>query len=419
VFALGQDGTIKAWGDDGTPAGVLFTVTKPEKADWWYCALGIEPVSGDLLVGSYWPDSKVYRFTTKGKPVTEDWPKELQCDGIYMAAGAPWGLTPGGDGRALQPVARGIPSAVEGTSWTGYPTGVTVATGAQMWIACAQGLVSLNRKGRPTGKRIGGLGDPGIVAAGPDGTVLVLVENSQRFVRMSADDTPGDAFASNANEPWRVANGWGGRAVGCAWDGKGYVTLDAGGSKALWRFDPDHTAFAETPWTRIGKEKAFADPRGLAVGDACSWVLDGASLLEFGPGDWNAAPKTAALPADIDAKAIVALCAAGDDRLYFATKTQIIAFDRDGGGWKAAWQSPERFEDIAGICAAPNQVIVADRGTAPKVLALDPADGKSGRTLIPVGQVDDFEPRGVAYAAGYVFVSDAKGHRVLRVAAGG
>ena len=418
LYALGQDGTVRAWAADGTGARDLFKVPLPPKADWWYCAIDVEPTTGDLLIGSYWPDTKVYRFDLTGKQFPNTgpmsaWPQPGHADVLCDAAGVPWVLDPGGVGRALAPVARGLPKALNGGAWAGYPTGIAIFPSGETWVACAQGLLGFDRKGRPTGKRLGGLGDPGLVAAGPDGTVLALLENSQRFARLSADDAPETPFASNANEPWRVANGWGGKAVGCAWDGKGYLTLDAGGSKALWRFDPDHTAFAETPWTRIGKEKALADPRGLAVGDAYCWVLDGAKLLQLGPGAWDSAPQEVTLPQGTDLSAVVALCSSGDDRLFLATKTTVSCLARRGEAWVIAWRTEGVFQGIAAVCASGGLLLVADRAGA-SVAAVDEA----GEVVSRLGAAEvagGFEPVGVSAAAGWAFVADAKGHRMLRL----
>ena len=419
LYALGQDGTVRAWAADGTGGRDLFKLSLPPKADWWYCSIDVEPATGDLLIGSYWPDTKVYRFGVTGKQFPNTgtmsaWPKSGQSDVLCNAAGVPWGLDTGGGGKALASMARGLPKALVGEAWAGYPSGIAVFPSGETWVACAQGLLGFDHKGRPTGKRLGGLADPGLIAAGPDGTVLALLENSQRCARLSADDVPDTPFASYANEPWRVANGWGGKAVGCAWDGKGYLILDAGGSKALWRFDPDHTAFAETPWTRLGKEKAFADPRGLAAGDACCWVLDGPKLLQFGPGAWDGPLQEVTLPPGTDTSAVVTLCSSSDDRLFLATKSGVICVARKGPTWEVAWRSDgAAFQGIAAMCASGGLLLVADRpGTS--VTALD----EGGKVVSRLGAGDvpgGFEPVDISAAAGWAFVADAKGHRILRV----
>ena len=418
LYALGQDGTVRAWDPDGSGGRDLFKLSLPPKADWWYCAIDVEPVTGDLLIGSYWPDTKVYRFDVTGKQFPNTgtmsaWPQSGHSDVVCNAAGVPWALDTGGGGNALAAMPRGLPKALDGNAWAGYPSGIAIFPSGETWVACAQGLLGFGRKGRPTGKRLGGLGDPGLVAAGPDGTVLALLENSQRCARLAADDAPDTPFASNANEPWRVANGWGGKAVGCAWDGKGYLILDAGGSKALWRFDPDHTAFAETPWTRLGKEKAFADPRGLAVGDAYCWVLDGAKLLQFGPGAWDGVPREVTVPPGIDLSAVVALCSSGDDRLFLATKTGVFSLARKGEAWETAWRTDTAFQGIAAMGTSGGLLLVADRAGA-NVTVLDEAGTVLAR-LTAADVPGGFEPVGISAAAGWAFVTDAKGHRVLRV----
>jgi hypothetical protein len=108
----------------------------------------------------------------------------------------------------------------------------------------------------------------------------------------------------------------------------------------------------------------------------------------------------------------VAVSASGDTRLFVATKTTVTCLEHRDDAWAVAWQSQAAFGQIAAVCSAEGSVLVADRA-AGTVVTLDSAGGAAGA---PVGaQVPGgMEPVGVAYSAGWAFVSDAKGHRVLR-----
>jgi hypothetical protein len=401
--ALGPDGTVRGWNADGGTQGQLLALKAGK--DWWYCALGVDPATREFVVGSYWPDCKLYRCdrgATGPKEVTEGASALLT-----VLDGALWLMGTDGSARPVS-ATRGGRRPVSG-DWAYYPTGLAPAADGGAWVACAQGLLHFDRKGKPAEKRLGGLGDPSLVAAGANGTVLALVENSQRFARMFADDAPDAPLSSNANEPWRVANGWTSRAAGMGWDGAGYAILDAV-KKCLWRFDPDHTAWAEKPWIRLTKENAFENPRLLAVGDARAYVLDGEKLTTISLADPESVGTTD-LRADVKPADIVALAADGDERLYVATATRVVALDPEG---RERWAASEGLRGVCSLAASDGSLIVADR--AGKTLTvLDAASGAVAARLdgstIPGG----FDPTGVTARGSWVFVADAAGHRVLRL----
>ena len=409
VAALGQENSVRAWSRTGEARGEVLRPPAPT-GNWWYCCLGVHPGDGSLLVGSYWPNSRVYRFTPDGKAMAGDWPKEGHGQMIANMGGAPWLLPVGGGAVPLGPAKQRGTTA---PAFTFYPSGLAPAPDDGYWIACAQGLVGFDRKGRPTGRRLGGLSDPGWVAAGPDGTVLALLEENARFARLAADDAADAVLASNSNEPWRVGAGWTGRAAGVAWDGEGYLVLDRTAG-CLWRFDPDHTAWGEKPWIRVGKEKAFANARALAVGDALAWVLDGDRPLEVGRGTPEGEPRAIALPDGIPTAGIAALAATGDRRLYVATAAQIAALDREGDAWKVAWRSPVAFTRVAALAGIEGGVLVSDGGGR-RVVLLDAGTGAQRSALTAADVPGGMEPAGIAAAAGWAFVADRAGHRVLRL----
>lgn len=406
LFALGHDGSVRGWKSDGTSQDELFRLT-PGK-DWWYCSLGVDPKTGDFLVGSYYPDNKVYRCNATGKLLATH-----ECDSGHAAMlttfdGEAWMLNVGG--RAAPVMKASSQRHVVSGDWAYYPTGIAADGKGGSWIACAQGLLRFDRKGNPTGQRIGGMADPGLIVAGPDGTVLTLLENGQRIARMYADDLPDSSFASVANEPWRVGNGWAGHAVGLCWDGTGYLVLDTT-AKCLYRFDPDHTAWGEKPWTRLTKEGVLQNPRALAVGDALAFVLDGDKLLSLCIPDPEQPSSTLPLPASVKSSDVVALAASDDDHLYLATQTRVVAFDRQG---REAWANSEGCTQIVALAASSGRVFLADRG-AKRVAVLNAENGKA-RTSLPGNDVPGgLEPTGIAVQGKWVFVSDIGGKRVVRL----
>jgi len=411
IYALGHDASVRGWSARGSPKGEVLRAV-PGK-DWWYCSLGVDPTNGDFLLGSYYPDNKVYRFSADGKLVATHESKIGYAALFAILNGEAWMLNVGGAGSPAKKYALDTHHSTLATisgGWAYYPTGLASDGEGGAWVACAQGLLHFDKKGRSTGERLGGLGDPGMVAAGPDGTVLVLVENNQRFARLRADEEPGTPFVSNANEPWRVGNGWGGRAVGVAWDGNSYLVLDAG-AKCLWRFDPDHTAWGEKPWMRLTKEGVLTTPRALAIGDVWAFVLDGEFLLRFSLTAPEQPPVPVPLPVSVKPTETVALAADEDNFMYVATPKQVVSIDTTG---RERWKTDESFTGIASLAADGGRVLVADRG-AKRIVALEAATGNALTTLDSVGVHAGLDPTGIATNGKWMYVSDAGGRRVIRL----
>jgi hypothetical protein len=393
IYGLGQDATVRRWDRNGQRLGQVLKVTAG--TGWWYCSVGVDPASGDLWVGSYYPDMKLRRFPAGATEPAET--REGFATFMAPLDGRLWWMEVGGAAHALSP---GGSRQAPGSDYTYYPTGGAPAADGGTWIACAQGLVHFDKLGQPTGRRLGGLGDPGLVAAGTGGTVLALLENSQRCARLSAGDDAAGRLASNSNEPWRVGNGWSGRALGLGWMGDAYLVLDAG-SKALWRFDPDHVAWGEKPWTRLTEEGALTAPRLLAVGDAQAYVLDGARLRAYWLSDWKSPVRDLPLPTGLDPAGMTALAAAGDGLLVAATADRLVAF---APGGEVKWSQPLVVEALA---ADEDRVFAAT--TAGKVVWLDARSGAE------VAALDGLATAGLALRGPWLYASDPVRHAVQRL----
>ena len=395
IYGLSRAGVVQRWDRDGKALGVVLQL--PPQTKWDYRAIGVDPVSGDLWIGTYYPDMHLLRFRAGDQEPVET--REGFAVLFAPIEGGLWWLGGGGEGQAVRPAAHRRP--VSG-AYTGYPTGVAPAADGGTWVACAQGLVHFDALGRPTGPRLGGLTSPGLVRVSSTGTVLSLTENSQRFVRMLADDEPNASFASNANEPWRVAGGWSGNALGLDWMGGGYMVLDKT-SKALWRFDPEHVAWAEKPWVRLTEEGTLPDPRALALGDAQAFVLDGGRLLSFAIADCKAPPAAVALPPGVQP---VALATVDDERLYALTATHQLAAFR---GQQLLWSGP----DAGTALAANDEVVAVSDPAAATVRLLEAATGKLVATLTGEQVPGGMRPQSVAVYGRWLMVSDAKNSRLL------
>ncbi|MBI2299409.1 MAG: hypothetical protein HYU66_10790, partial [Armatimonadetes bacterium] len=399
---------VRGYDANSQPLGVLLHLTRPEKAEWWYSAVGFEPSTGDILVGSYWPDSKVYRFAADGKEVTtEGWPRVGQAASFGVVGGRAWMIGQGGLAQALPLLAKEPVGDILGGPGTMYANGL-----AGGFLSTSQGLVGFGPRGRPSGVRLGGLGGVRALAVASDGTLVGLIENGQRTIVLGLDDDPWTPFRSNANEPWRMANGWTNKGCALAWNAPYYACLDETG-KQLWDFDPHHTGFKETPWLKRSEPNSLTAPRAVAVGDTLTWVLDGGRLLEC-PGSEVAKGVERTLPGLADPAKLVALAATGDELLLAATATEVRAWRRAAdGGYAAAWAAGP-FQAVTGLAAAGGGVAAADGG-AKVVALLALADGRPTARLTAADVPGGWTPGAITASGRWIVVADEAGKRLVRL----
>jgi hypothetical protein len=352
-----------------------------------------------LLVGSYWPDSKVYRFAPDGTQVTRDgWPRPCQAKLLANLGDEVWAVSEGGAAQRLRlGQERAAADPTFGGAGTMYASGLARDAEGCYWLAGSQGLVRFDRRGQPLGQRLGGLDGVRALSIAPDGTVIAALEKGQLMARLALDDEPGGPLANNANEPWRVGAGWQDRAAALAWDAGRFLVADEVG-KQLWQFDPWHTGYQEKPWVKLTEPGSVTQPAAVAVGDLKFWLLADGKLREYRRPDLTA--KDLPLPADFQP---LALAAADDATLYLASADRVQAW-RDG---KLAWTAGG-FKSIAGLAAASDGVLVSDR-EARRLVWL--RDGKEIGDLALPG----WRPGAVAARGGWAVVADEDGHRLVRV----
>lgn len=413
LFIL-EGNTVRGAGHTGQDVGVVLDLPVPADTSWWYCAVGIEPDSGDLLVGSYWPDSRVYRFGVDGEAVTGDgWPRNGHAQLLTEIGGQAWILAAGGSAAPLPTVRRGPADDLPGlpAAWTWYHSGLTAGPDGGWWLASSQGLVRYDPHRRAEGVRLGGLPGVSLLGMAPDGTVIGMVEDGQRCVRLGLGDEPDAALRSDANEPWRTGNGWSGRAAGLAWDGERFLVLDRA-ARCLWRFDPWHTAWGEKPWVALTEPNTFAAPRLLAAGDGFFWLVDGDRLLE-GTHSAPAACREVALPDGVSAAGAVGLSATDDERLYVAWADQVVALDRSAEAtWHVAWRQGAGVRAVRGLAAlADDSVAVA---LADGLVLLAAATGQPLSSIAAADAPRGMDPVAVTAYDRWILVADRLNARLLR-----
>ncbi|MBN1557866.1 MAG: hypothetical protein JW951_06945, partial [Lentisphaerae bacterium] len=310
----------------GRPLGVLLTLDPPPGGARGYGAVGFEPGSGDLLVASTHPDNLIYRFAAgRGEVTTEGWPRGASSANggvIVTVNGTAW--IAGGTIQEFPAVMTEEALTAPRDALLARVSGLVPAPGGGYWAATTQGLVKLDRLGRLTSRRLGGLSRIEHLALGPDGVLLGALPDGL-CVRLRLDDPPDAPLRSENTPSWRTGQGYAGRVAGVCWDGALFLVADRAGER-LWHFDPWHTAWKETPWIALTPEGRYPAPRALAVGDMRWWLLTETGLWT-GSLAAPAAARRLELPAETGAGDLDAVAAADDGALYGIRGGAVVCFD--------------------------------------------------------------------------------------------
>jgi hypothetical protein len=198
-------------------------------------SVALHPVTGDLLVGSTWPEMLIRRYRTDGTPVRNaKWPYRCRADEMKSAGGRLWAL--GGNARTIDEAGE-----TTGGRTIGENANVTrdVARGAAgVWLATTQGA-QYYPAADPTGRcavRLGGL--PGVSGVAVlNGRVLAVAGG--RLFALWLDDRPDEPLHSD--ERWLVRpNRYDGRGTAVeARDGLFFIRDE--GSRKTWAFNPEQT----------------------------------------------------------------------------------------------------------------------------------------------------------------------------------
>ncbi len=408
-FYMLEGATVSGYAADGTPLGAVLNLTLPEKAGWWYCSIGVEPNTGDLLVGSYYPDITVYRFKADGQQVvTDGWPRRgVSVDAIVNVGNTAWALC---NAAVSLPNILKNPNDVkvlpQANSY--YNNGLIIDAKGNYWMSTTQGIIQFDPDGQPTHNRIGGITGVNNMAVLANGTLLGSIENKQRLFRMSISDDPNTALISGGNEPWRVAGNWSSTQAGIVADGTAYIVLDEQ-LKQLCQYDPERT---DGPvWTKLTEANTFVSPHGLAMGDSLIWVLDGKRLLEIRR-TGTLVPAEVKLPVDLG---IESIASESDKQILVADKSSVSALARTkDGAFQILWKSSKTFSNITSLAVAGNFAFVLDKDSR-TVYVLSIRNGEVVAEYKGDGIAGGFEPTAIAAVPRWLFIADETGKRILRL----
>ena len=284
---------VCAWDAQGRPLGAVFDFSGKVKRPRLVHSVGLHPETGDLLLGLYWPESKVRRFSKDGGEVVAGvWPVSFMCEHVFPVAGGGMWFA-GGSARKLSddyvnPLSLG---------WNSHGVhGVARAPGG-WWLATTQGaqyFPDASPRGAPPARRVGGLANIGVLSISHG---FVLAFSGYAMYGFWLDDLPDEPLSRDQN--WTVGGKWSGRAasVDVAPDGSFLIAWTDGKKSETWSFDPRITDWKDRARrmfktsappparpvneTRLGRFRAVAADGEIAL-------FDGAAKVASTPSDATA-----------------------------------------------------------------------------------------------------------------------------------
>ena len=253
---------VRAWDESGRPLGTVFDYSARLPRPDLVRAAALHPKTGELLLGTYWPECRVHRFREDGREVTDEaWPFAVManffaCSGERMFAlgsyaqelvdtfGGEIGF--GQDCNEVRGLARG-----DGGWW------LATTQGAQFYPD--GGAV----RGKAASRRIGGIA--GVTALGLSGG-RVLAAAGYRVYGLWLDDRRDEPFSGDIG--WCAHGKWDGAIVSVEARGEGTFALAwrSGADEAAWHFDPRLTEWKDRA-RRVRAATAAEAPRRPANED--------------------------------------------------------------------------------------------------------------------------------------------------------
>lgn len=189
---------VRAWTEDGRDAGVVFSFAERKEP---FVSVAIHPGSGDLLLGTGWPENTICRFRADGTEVKDPfWPAKGYALSLGVSRSGVWVL--GSDAmRLTESKARSVQCRFGRFANVVHALAETTDG---YWLATSQGAQFYHRNDLSRcAWRVGGVTDVGALAL-HEGRVLVGV--GYRMLNLWLDDQAGDPISSD--DTWRVAKKW-------------------------------------------------------------------------------------------------------------------------------------------------------------------------------------------------------------------
>ena len=272
---------VRGYSADGGDAGVLLDYSGHEKAKLVE-SVGFLAETGDLLLGTGYPEDNTRRFAPDGREVLGPlWPSKAR--GRFCVA----------DGRTWAVSSEAVElSASEGCGrrigFKAFGVNSIAASGGRFWLGTAQGALLFDpRHPQECLARVGGTGEVDALAMA-DGRVFAFV--GPRICQYWLDDRPDEPLSSDdVNWMWRIGgNFYSGKVVAAEkHDDAIYLDFANGGKRTCYAF-----AWWQSLWMkraeRMRKAEGFAvrppkRPDDMPEGDFTAFALEGDWLVAYSP----------------------------------------------------------------------------------------------------------------------------------------
>lgn len=397
-FAIENGKKVIAWDADGQPKGTVLELPGGLKQNARYQSIGLLPETGDLAVGSGYPDMLFYRFKPDGIRYSADgWPVNMTVHKTAVCGGQLWGL-----GESV----RNMPAVIMAqdqkilSGGDHYLRGIASDGRGGWYIAGSAGLKRYTEASpKKALRRIGGIEKLAALAA-DKGVIVAVPEKSLRMIALNADDLPDSPLLSPGDYSWQFLYGstWNGHISGLLKDGNTYLVLN-GKMGVLCRFDPDVPMSQRTKrWSVIQMEPAVKDSLSMAKAGERIYILTASGLLA----GKDAVPlKLVPVPLPLPANCMK-IVGMPDGSLLAAGRNELVLLKDGKQSWKTA--VPEGITDIA----AGGEYVAAGSPSGIQLYTL--ADGKSAGTFSKKG----FHPGQIALDGNWLFAEDPANFRILR-----
>lgn len=391
------------WGAEDGKWQKLFDVPVEKGRNY---SIGIEPVSGDILVGSEYPTMKIRRFSPDGKEVINgSWPRKGHSSVLTVAGTQAWALF---DGAISLPDVWKSEGDVKkvGGEWTFPSTGIAIDAQGRYWLATNQGMLGYDSHGKALDIRMGGMSGIRQLAVTDNGELYATLHD--RMIRMPIDATPAKPLTCGGYK-FLMCGNYQSRSGGLYWDGQKFIILDEI-KKMLWQFDQAHMKWNEKTWLPLTKPNMFKAPKSMAANKKMVFVLDGDNVVYAPVDNLN---SFSALSFDHPLIGVKYL-ASRDDLLFCASVGNVAAF-RIGADGKAVqvWDKTSDFTDISGLAAGAQALAVIEKSSG-KISLLSFADGKQVAAIAKENIPGGMSPTAVTLLEPWAFVYDDAGKRILR-----
>lgn len=408
-FLLLKTGSVLSFGEQGTANGEILHLSPLDK-DCPYKHLCLENTDGGMLVASYWPDNKVYRFRPDGSMVTgPDWPVKAFAVKLISVSTQEWIIT----NEEAWPILEKKPNHIK-IDWTYYSNGLARAPNGSIWVSSTQGLIQFPPDSFTGPTRIGGIPAVTALATASDGTLLAAIGEG-RILRLHIDDEPNSPLSCNGNEPFRTAGGWNARCSFMQWDGTVFLVMDKVEGQ-LWSYDPWQMLYTQVPWKSLSKPGAFNKVTAMALAGTRLVIVDtnGLSVLDTrNPSQVRCFQECASALKVAGSIAIsqdgLAVCATPDGLAGFKLDLETLSPPVH------LWSTQMGFHDTPHLAMTEGGLVVVSLPGSSEIAAINPRDGKIVCKATAASIPGGMKLESVCTRGPWVFAYDAANSRIIRL----